>query len=238
MTGDRDRPGTGRHEEAPDDAVRTDGAVRDKLVAAKERWARDGRALTGTTADPARDRLPPGQRLVEDWPVLDLGVQPRVTTGNWSLTVDGLVENPLRWSWDDFQAQPQERFLSDIHCVTTWSRYDNTWQGVSARHLLSVVRPKPEARFVLFHAYDGYTTNVALEDFAADDVLLATSWEGQPISRDHGGPVRVVVPKLYFWKSAKWVKRIELLAEDRKGYWEVRGYHNHADPWTEERYSD
>lgn len=222
--------------ENPD--VETEGGVRDKLVATKEAWARQGRGLTGAAADPARDRLPPGQRLVEDWPVLDLGVVPRVTTENWSLTVDGLVENPVEWRWADFQAQPQERFLSDIHCVTTWSRYDNHWEGVSARHLLSVVGPKPEARFVLFHSFDGYTTNLPLAEFADDDVLLATSWEGQPLGRDHGGPVRVVVPKIYFWKSAKWVKRIEVLAEDRKGYWEVRGYHNHADPWTEERYSD
>ncbi len=216
----------------------SEGAVRPKLVAAKEQWARDGRALTGRTADPARDRLPPGQRLVEDWPVLDLGVTPKVSPENWSLTVDGLVDAPLSWRWADLQAQPQEAFRSDIHCVTTWSRYDNHWQGVSARHLLALARPKPEARFVVFHASDGYTTNVALADFDDDDVLLATGWQGQPISRDHGGPVRIVLPKLYFWKSAKWVKRIEILAQDRPGYWEVRGYHNHADPWTEERYSD
>lgn len=218
--------------------VEQEGAVRDKLVAAKEQWARDGRALTGHAADPARDRLPPGQRLVTDWPVLDLGITPKVTTANWTLAVDGLVENRLSWSWDDFQAQPQESFVSDIHCVTTWSRYDNRWEGVSARRLLELARPKPEARFVVFHSFDGYTTNVALSDFDDDGVLLATNWEGQPISREHGGPVRIVLPKLYLWKSAKWVKRIELLAGDRKGYWEVRGYNNHADPWLEERYSD
>ncbi|CAO3449401.1 sulfite oxidase-like oxidoreductase [Azospirillum largimobile] len=222
----------------PDREVEQEGAVRDKLVAAKEQWARDGRALTGHAADPARDRLPPGQRLVTDWPVLDLGITPKVTTANWTLAVDGLVENPLSWTWEDFQAQPQESFVSDIHCVTTWSRYDNRWEGVSARRLLELARPKPEARFVVFHSFDGYTTNVALSDFDDDGVLLATTWEGQPISRDHGGPVRIVLPKLYFWKSAKWVKRIELLAGDRKGYWEVRGYNNHADPWLEERYSD
>ena len=215
-----------------------DGRVREKLVATKEKWAREGRALTGETADPARDRLPPGQRLVEDWPVLDLGVTPRVNTGNWTLTVDGLVENPVHWRWEDFQAQPQEHFLSDIHCVTTWSRYDNHWEGVGSRHLLSVVRPKPEARFAVCHAADGYTTNLPLDAFADEDVLLATTWEGEPIDREHGGPVRVIVPKLYFWKSAKWITRIQLTAEDRPGYWEVRGYHNEADPWKEERYSD
>lgn len=225
----------------PDDEISDidrEGTARPKLIATKEQWARDGRALTGQTADPARDRLPPGQRLVEDWPVLDLGITPKVTTGNWTLAVDGLVDAPLSWRWEDFQAQPQERFLSDIHCVTTWSRYDNQWEGVSARRLLALARPQPEARFVVFHSFDGYTTNVALEDFDDDGVLLATRWQGQPISRDHGGPVRIILPKLYLWKSAKWVKRIELLATDRPGYWEVRGYHNHADPWTEERYSE
>ncbi|MBP2293997.1 sulfite oxidase-like oxidoreductase [Azospirillum rugosum] len=224
---------------APSDGeIEKDGQIREKLVATKEKWAQEGRALTGHTADPARERLPPGQRLVEDWPVLDLGVVPRVTTENWTLAVDGLVENPVTWRWADFQAQPQESFVSDIHCVTTWSRYDNRWEGVSARRLLSVVKPKPEARFVVCHSSDGYTTNLPLDAFADEDVLLATTWEGQPISRDHGGPVRVVVPKLYFWKSAKWVKRLEFVAEDRRGYWEVRGYHNEADPWKEERYSE
>jgi DMSO/TMAO reductase YedYZ molybdopterin-dependent catalytic subunit len=223
--------------DAPD--LEQDGAIRPKLIAAKEQWARDGRGLTGATSgDAPRDRLPPGQRLVEDWPVLDLGITPKVSADNWSLTVDGLVEQPLSWRWADLQAQPQTTAQSDIHCVTTWSRYDNQWRGVSARDLLALARPRAEARFVVFHSFDGYTTNVALADFAEDGVLLATHWQGQPISLDHGGPVRIVLPKLYFWKSAKWVKRVELLADDHPGFWEARGYHNHADPWTEERYSD
>ena len=222
-------------DESPDPD--SEGALHPKLVATKQQWARDGRGLTGQSADPARDRLPPGQRLVEDWPVLDLGITPKVTEQNWTLTVDGLVDNPLSWRWDDFQAQPQDSVLSDIHCVTTWSRYDNRWEGVSARRLLALARPKPEARFVVFHASDGYTTNVALADFDEDGVLLATRWEGRPISRDHGGPVRIVLPKLYFWKSAKWVTRIVFAAEDKPGFWETRGYHNEADPWREERYS-
>ena len=209
-----------------------------KLTRSKQRWASERKFVTGAPTSGAHDRLPPGQRLVENWPVLDLGIVPRVTEANWTLAVDGLVENPVTWSWTDFQAQPRESVVSDIHCVTTWSRYDNRWEGVSTRCLLSVVRPRPEARFVLCHSSDGYTTNLPLDAFAAEDALLATAWEGQPISRDHGGPVRVVVPKLYFWKSAKWVKRIELLAEDRRGYWEVRGYHNDADPWKEERYTE
>ena len=212
-----------------------DGAVNGKLIAAKERGAREGRGLTGA---PGRDRLPPGQHLTESWPVLDLGILPRVDRSNWQLAVDGLVENPVTWRWDDLQAQPVFRSLSDIHCVTSWSRYDNRWEGVSARHLLSVVRPRPEARFVLFHSSDGYTTNLPLEVFGAEDALLATTWQGEPIDRDHGGPVRVVVPQRYFWKSAKWVKRIEFLAEDKRGYWETRGYHNEGDPWREERYAE
>jgi len=215
----------------------TDGINR-KLVETKERWAREGRALTGASADPQRDRLPPGQHRVTAWPVLDLGVQPRIDARLWRLTVDGLVENPVVWKADDLASQPQVESVSDIHCVTTWSRYDNRWRGVPARHLLSVVRPKPDARFVLFQSYDTYTTNVPLAVFDDDDVLLATHWEGAPLELDHGGPLRVVVPKLYFWKSAKWVKRITFAAEDRPGYWEVRGYHNDADPWKEERYGE
>ena len=128
------------------------------------------------------------------------------------------------------------RLTSDIHCVTAWSRYGNRWEGVSARHLLALVRPKPEARHVIFTSFDGYATNVALAEFAGEDTLLASHWEGEPLSREHGGPLRVVIPRLYFWKSAKWLKRIELSAEDRPGFWEVRGYHNHGDPWREERY--
>lgn len=216
----------------------TDDTPNDKLIAAKEAWARQGRGLTGASADPRHDRLPPGQHLTAAWPVLDLGIVPNLDPSRWSLTVDGLVERPLQWSWADLTAQPVFRIVTDIHCVTTWSRYDNTWEGVSARHLLDLVRPTPEAAFVLFHSFDGYTTNLPLSAFDDDDTLLATGWEGEPISLDHGGPVRVVVPKLYFWKSAKWVKRIEFLAHDRPGYWEQRGYHNHGDPWREERYGE
>lgn len=210
--------------------------IKQKLVASKEKWAREGRLLTGKAGDRARDRLPPGQREVKNWPVLDLGIQPMLPPSRWRLSIDGLVERPIEWDLDDFMAQPRFRSTSDIHCVTAWSRFNNRWEGVSARHVLALVKPKPEARHVVFHSYDGYTTNIPLADFAGEDVLLAHSWEGEPIPREHGGPVRVVVPTLYFWKSAKWVKRIELCAEDRPGFWEVRGYHNYGDPWKEERY--
>jgi DMSO/TMAO reductase YedYZ molybdopterin-dependent catalytic subunit len=212
------------------------GRIKEKLVESKQKWAREGRLLTGETADPEAERLPPGQRLVQNWPVLDLGIKPKVALESWRLTVDGLVENPLSWGWAEFKAQPQVRSVSDIHCVTAWSRYDNNWEGVSARHLLTLAKPLPEARHIIFHAHDGYTTNLPLKAFDDEGVLLAAKWEGQPLAAKHGGPVRVVVPKLYFWKSAKWVKRIEFVPEDRKGFWEVRGYHNEADPWKEERY--
>ncbi len=207
-----------------------------KLVAVKRKWAREGRGLTGEAPSPERPRLPPGQHEVKTWPVLDLGVHPAIALEEWELVVDGLVENPIRWNWADFLAQPQTEDVSDMHCVTSWSRFDNRWRGVSARHLISVVRPKANARHVVFHAYDGYTTNLRLKAFADDDVLLVHHWEGEPIPPEHGGPVRVIVPKIYLWKSAKWLRRIEFLALDQPGFWETRGYHNEGDPWTEERY--
>lgn len=221
---------------AEEDDVTLTGRVKEKLIESKQAWAREGRLLTGTTADPARERLPPGQTLVKDWPVLDLGVQPDVPKETWRLRVEGLVAAPLRLSWEEFMALPQAEVVNDIHCVTQWSRYDNRWQGVRATDLLALARPKAEGRFVAFTSYDGYTTNVTMEAFARDDVLLAHSWEGRPLTRQHGGPVRVVIPQLYFWKSPKWVTRIEVLAVDRPGFWEVRGYHNNGDPWREERY--
>jgi DMSO/TMAO reductase YedYZ molybdopterin-dependent catalytic subunit len=212
------------------------GQIKDKLIRTKEEWARDGRLLTGHSDEAHRDRLPPGQKEVKNWPVLDLGVQPDVKPQNWRLQVVGLVENPIVWTLDEFLAQPQEEFVSDIHCVTQWSRYDNHWRGVSARRIVELAKPKPEARHVLFRSYDGYTTNVKREVFEEDTVLLALSWEGKPLAREHGGPVRVVIPNWYFWKSPKWVTRIEFAADDQPGFWEVRGYHNEGDPWKEERY--
>jgi DMSO/TMAO reductase YedYZ molybdopterin-dependent catalytic subunit len=218
-----------------DDDIPKTGAIKEKLIRSKQAWAREGRLLTGHSAPPAQ-RLPPGQRKVEDWPVLDLGVTPTVDRTKWKLVCDGLVENPLAWDWDTFMAQPQVTMTSDIHCVTGWSRFDNAWTGVHALHVLDMVQPAPDARHIVFHSHDGYTTNVRLEYFADGDVLLAHSWQGKPLDVEHGGPVRVVIPKRYFWKSAKWVRRIEFLAEDRPSYWETNGYHNEADPWTEERY--
>ncbi len=209
-----------------------------KLTTTKQRWAREGRFLTGRVTRPESDRLPPGQHLVRDWPVLDLGLQPAISRVQWRLDITGLVEHPVSWSWQEFLAQKQSKLVTDMHCVTTWSRYDNGWEGVLVRDLLDIVMPKPEASHVMMHSYDGYTTNVALEDFAAEDALLVHSWEGAPLAREHGGPVRVLIPHLYLWKSAKWVRQIDFMAADKRGFWEERGYHNHADPWTEERYSD
>ena len=210
--------------------------INEKLLAAKLRWAKAARNITGKT-DPERvNRLPPGQRQVANWPVLDLGVQPDVTKDDWKLGVDGLVENSVSLTYSQLLELPQTESVSDIHCVTKWSRYDNHWVGVSSRVLIALVRPKAEAGHVIFHAYDGYTTNTTLEAFAADDVMIAHSWEGYPITRQHGGPVRIVIPRYYFWKSAKWVKRIEFSRDDKPGFWETRGYHNVGDPWNEERY--
>ncbi|MDQ0472259.1 sulfite oxidase-like oxidoreductase [Labrys wisconsinensis] len=209
-----------------------------KLTTTKQRWAREGRFLTGRIARPETERLPPGQHLVRDWPVLDLGLHPRVQREHWRLDVDGAVEHPVSWDWAAVEAQPQRREVSDIHCVTTWSRYDNAWDGLATRDLLDIVMPRPEARFVVLHSHDGYTTNLALEDFAAEDAILAHSWQGKPLTSEHGGPLRLVVPHLYFWKSAKWLQRIAFTGEDHPGFWEVRGYHNRGDPWTEERYSE
>ncbi|MFS8036056.1 sulfite oxidase-like oxidoreductase [Xanthobacter sp. AM11] len=209
-----------------------------KLTTTKQRWAQEGRFLTGRVARPETERLPPGQHLVKDWPVLDLGLQPMVTEGRFRLDVSGAVEHALSLSWDDFRGLPQTRSVSDIHCVTTWSRYDNAWEGVSTRDLLDMVMPAPHAAAVMLHSYDGYSTNLLIEDFAAADALLAHSWEGAPLTREHGGPVRLVVPHLYFWKSAKWLKGIEFIARDTAGFWEARGYHLRGDPWAEQRYSD
>ncbi len=208
-----------------------------KLTRSKRRWAAEGKFLTGRVARPDSERLPPGQHLVRDWPVLDLGTEPAVTTARWRLAVNGLVEAPVTLDWAGFMAMPQSVKRSDIHCVTTWSRYDNDWQGVAVRDLLDLVMPTEAARAVLLTSFDGYTTNLVLEDFASEDAILATHWQGAPLSQSHGGPMRLVLPHLYFWKSAKWLREIRFRAEDGPGYWERYGYHLRGDPWTEQRYS-
>jgi len=208
-----------------------------KLTQTKSRWAELGKFLTGTTSRPEESRLPPGQHLVRNWPILDLGQTPNVAREVWRLDITGVVEFPTSWTWHDLISAPQTHKVSDIHCVTSWSRYDNNWDGVTTHDLMEAVQPKPDATHVLLTSNDGYTTNLSLEDFSSPEALLVHSWEGQPLPLDHGGPVRLVVPHLYFWKSAKWLRRIEFATADHPGFWEVRGYHNHGDPWREERYS-
>lgn len=216
----------------------TDESPETKLTLSKRRWAEQGKFLTGKISRPDTDRLPPGQHLVTNWPVLDLGQQPLITASEWTLQIVGGVENPVKLDWDAFHRLPQSRKLSDIHCVTTWSRYDNRWQGVSTHDLLDLVMPRPDVNFVMLTSYVGYTTNLPLADFASEDGILATAWEGQPLTRDHGGPMRLVIPHLYFWKSAKWLRRIEFLIGDQAGFWEKNGYHMLGDPWREQRYSN
>jgi DMSO/TMAO reductase YedYZ molybdopterin-dependent catalytic subunit len=189
-------------------------------------------------------KLPAGQHVVRNWPVLDLGDLPDIPAAAWKLEVGGHVENPLTLSWDDFMALPQTDDVSDFHCVTTWSRFDNHWRGVRMRDVAELVVPTEDARFVLFTGYDvqpgtdiPYTTNLPLARATEDDVLLVHTWEGQPLPREHGGPVRVITPKLYAWKGTKWVRRIDFLPSDQRGFWELRGYSNTAEPWLEDRYS-
>lgn len=210
---------------------------KEKLIASKQRWAREGRLLTGSPDLQHAKRLPPGQREVKNWPVLDLGAQPNIPKDQWRLFINGEVETPARLIWEDLEALPQIESVSDMHCVTQWSRFDNHWKGVSSRTILDLVMPKSEVTHVVFHSYDTYTTNVSLEVFADPDVLLAHTWEGLPITREHGGPLRVMIPRWYLWKSAKWIKRIEFVTADKPGFWETRGYHNEGDPWLEQRYS-
>jgi DMSO/TMAO reductase YedYZ molybdopterin-dependent catalytic subunit len=211
---------------------------KERYIEAKQKWAEKQKARgAAPRAVASRDRLPPGQKLTNGFPVLDLGVQPEIPLEKWRLKLDGLVAKPAELTWAQFHALPQVEDTSDFHCVTTWSKYDCRWGGVAFTTLYELVQPKPEARFVYFTSYDGYSTNVALDRCLDDDVLVATSFEGQPVSREHGGPARVIIPKLYAWKGAKFVSGIAFLAEDKLGFWEVRGYSNTADPWTEDRYA-
>ena len=185
----------------------------------------------------AGDRLPPGQYLTAQFPVLSYGPTPRFNAQKWDFRVIGQVEQPLVLTWDQLRQLPRTVQVSDFHCVTTWSRYDNRWEGVKVRDLMREVKLKPEVRHVFVICDGGYTTNLTLAEFLDDDVMLAWGHDGKALEPDHGFPLRLVVPKLYGWKSAKWVRAIEFTIHDRRGFWEVRGYHNHGDPWTEERYS-
>ena len=198
----------------------------------------------GPTNRHGMPQLPIGQHEVRNWPVLDLGEQPDVSTDTWKLDVGGLVENPMTLTWDRFLSLPQAEDVSDFHCVTTWSRFDNHWRGVRFKTIAELVVPKDSAHHVLCTGYDfmpgsyiPYTVNVPLARAVEDDVLQVHTWEGKPLPREHGGPCRMITPKLYAWKGAKWIRKIEFLATDRKGFWEVRGYSNSAEPWFNDRYA-
>jgi len=211
---------------------------RDKLQGERIKNAEDVGAGVIVSSDTRRaERLPPNQARTKKWPVLDAQGPPRIDIDTWTLGISGLVKSELSFDWKEFRALPRVRVFADMHCVTRWSRLGNVWEGVATREILRRAEALPEARFVVVHGYDhGFTTNVPLEALASDDVLLADTHDGQPISLEHGGPLRLVVPRLYAWKSAKWVKRIELVSEDEPGFWERAGYHDVGDPWKEERF--
>jgi DMSO/TMAO reductase YedYZ molybdopterin-dependent catalytic subunit len=181
-------------------------------------------------------RTPPGQTLTDKFPILTYGPTPTFDPGTWDFRMWGLVENEVRWSYSEFMALPPTKVVADFHCVTTWSRLDNEWEGVSFRELLTHVTPLPDAAFVMIHCDGGYTTNLSIEALVDDDVLFAYHHDGEDLDPEHGWPLRSIVPKLYAWKSAKWVRGLEFMSHDRPGFWEQNGYHMNGDPWTEERY--
>ena len=194
------------------------------------------RGFTGRRRE--RDhRLPPGQYDVGgDWPVLTAEPTPRISPETWSITVDGRVATPTTWSWDEAHALPRAEYRGDIHCVTTWSKFDTWFAGVSVDTLLAVAQPTAEAHFVMATSKTGYTTNLPLEDVTGGRAWVVWEYDGRPLPAEHGGPVRLLVPHLYFWKSAKWVSKLTLLTRDQPGFWEQNGYHDRGDPWREQRY--
>jgi DMSO/TMAO reductase YedYZ molybdopterin-dependent catalytic subunit len=196
------------------------------------------RGFAGKRRQPAAaNRVPPGQYVTPDFPVLSAGPTPRTPLQDWSFTIQGLVRAPGSWTWDDFVHLPTQTFVVDIHCVTKWSKLDTQWEGVSLDTLFAQVEPEPAARYVTAFCDGGYTTNVPLADLLNGHAFIAYQYEGQPLAPEHGGPARLVVPQLYLWKSAKWVRGLQLMATDTPGFWESLGYHNRGDPWQEERYS-
>lgn len=191
---------------------------------------------TGPANRHGMPQLPVGQHKTEKWPVLDLGVKPQVNPRDWRLTVDGACESSVTLTWEDFQAMEQVEDVSDFHCVTTWSRMDLRWRGVRFADLAALAVPTEKARYVMCHAYDGYSTNLPLVEALKPDVLLVHTVDGGPLPRDHGGPVRMITPQLYAWKGAKWINRIEFMERDKAGFWEERGYSMSAHPWRNDRY--
>ena len=192
--------------------------------------------ITRIRQDRVQPDAPPGQFVTDKFPVLTFGPTPKLDLATWQFRVFGLVDQELTLNWEEFNNLPQVTLDAEFHCVTQWSKLQNTWQGVLFTDLMKLVSPKREARYVMAHCYGGYTTNVALDVLLDDDVLFAHSHDGQPLTPQHGGPMRLVVPKRYGWKSAKWVNGIEFMAEDAPGFWEMRGYHMEGDPWKEDRF--
>ena len=187
--------------------------------------------------DGPEGRLPPGQYDVgQGWPVLTAEATPQLQRESWTIGVDGLVDRPTTWTWDEVQQLPRSSYSGDIHCVTTWSKFDVVFAGVSVDTLLAAAEPQPEAAFVMAHSSTGYTTNLPLADVTGGRAWVVWEFDGRPLTAEHGGPVRLLVPHLYFWKSAKWISRLELTATDRPGFWESNGYHDRGDPWLEQRY--
>jgi DMSO/TMAO reductase YedYZ molybdopterin-dependent catalytic subunit len=197
------------------------------------------RGFTGRprSAEAAR-RLPPGQYQTEDFPVLSAGPTPRVRTDDWTFTLKAGPKPVAKWSWAEFNGLPQTRLVRDIHCVTKWSKFDTQWEGITIDHLLEAAGVEPPTGFVLAHSFDDYTTNVPLDDLVGGKAMIALRYEGKPIEPEHGGPARLLVPHLYFWKSAKWVSGLQFTERDEAGFWELRGYHMRGDPWKEQRYID
>lgn len=214
----------------------------EKIVKAKTALAARGAQLRKAVAEGSkselRARIPPGQTQVRNFPVLDLGIRPEIDLNSWSLKLYGLVEQELTLDWAAFQALPQVEKTSDFHCVTRWTQLDMNWQGVAMLTLLDKVKPTSHANYITLHGYDGYTTNLPIAATQDDDVLIAHSVFGVPLTREHGGPARMIVPKRYAWKGAKWLKAIEFHQFDRPGFWEVRGYHNEGFPFAEQRFTD
>lgn len=194
------------------------------------------RKLIRSSDTQRKERVPPGQRVTQRWPVLHYGNVQNIDVSKWRFAISGLVEKELRLSYEEFMALPRVEVFSDVHCVTGWSRLDNLWEGVSTSVIRDLAKVRPEARFVIVHGAGDFTTNLTLGDFLELDVLFAVKHDGTTLTPEHGYPVRLVVPRLYFWKSAKWVVGVEFTAEDRPGFWESHGYHNRGDPWQEERY--
>jgi len=195
------------------------------------------RGFTGRPRDDRGGRLPPGQYDTgASWPVLSAEITPRLSTDDWTFTVDGLVDRVTTWSWDELQALPHSTYAGDIHCVTTWSKFDMTFTGVSVDVLLAAAGPSAAATHVLARSHTGYTTNLPLADVVDGKAWVVWDADGEALAPEHGGPARLLVPHLYFWKSAKWVSGIELLDHDVRGFWEQNGYHDRGDPWTEQRY--